>query len=186
MNQNLRHFIDANKVECGVAVVAIALLLLNAPSLVERHGQRVAKRAIYDAERQMAGEIEVREKARQALIPIAESRYTEGCEAVFQINDMGSYIALSENAPVIKGNYAAYYAANPTLTQNIPHTHLLPPGITVCDAYGNTGVIATAEQGDLAGMPLVTDLANTPNQELVTHALTTRYGDRFRPDLVNF
>jgi hypothetical protein len=80
----------------------------------------------------------------------AEQRYRSGCRAVTWANELGVAGSLTPGQPVnarsdAKGNALAY----------------VPPGVTVCDVYGGTGVIQPGNP------PVLGDYASTGNLKVV-------------------
>lgn len=77
---------------------------------------------------------------------VAEERYKAGCTIVVAVNSPKNLATLVEGEPVYDRTSKKY----------------LPAGTIVCDANGNTGVLAANSQG----IPVVTDMAFTGNRQL--------------------
>lgn len=116
---------------------------------------------------------------REKTIALANDRYDQGCEGVFYLKPNSStYQPLTENVPVLSGDYwQRWTKAKGKLTPNL--TDYLPAGTTVCDAYGNSGMLATTEKGKPA---VITELLNTPDRNRITKMMN-RYPKAIRPQV---
>ncbi len=116
-------------------------------------------------------------------IALANERYDAGCEGVFYLKrgvkpNKSSYQPLTEGTAVLSGDYwQRWEKAKGRLTPDL--TDHLPAGTTVCDAYGNVGILATVEKGKPA---VITDLLNTPDRNRIT-AMMNRYPSATRPQV---
>ncbi len=70
-------------------------------------------------------------------------------------------VVLASELPISDGT-AAYYSATKQGRQVVNTKRPLPSGTTVCDQFGNTGIVAT----NLSGKPVVTDIAQLPPEEM--------------------
>ena len=117
-------------------------------------------------------------KIREQTIALANDRYDQGCEGVFYLKPNSStYQPLTETVPVLSGDYWTRWKQNPKLKPKL--TDYLPAGTTVCDAYGNVGILATVEKGQPA---VITDLLNTPDRSRITKMMN-RYPKSIRPQV---
>lgn len=111
-------------------------------------------------------------------IALANERYDAGCEGVFYLKQGAStYQPLTENSGVLSGEYWTRW--NKAKTKPKPNnTDYLPAGTTVCDAYGNVGILAKQDKP----YAVVTDLLNTPDRNRIT-AMMKRYPTANRPQV---
>jgi hypothetical protein len=116
---------------------------------------------------------------QKQTIALANDRYDAGCEGVFYLKPGTSvYQPLTEGSGVLSGEY--WNRWNKAKVKPTPNpTDYLPSGTTVCDAYGNVGILATTEKGKPA---LVTDLLNTPDRKRI-NAMMNRYPTAHRPQV---
>jgi hypothetical protein len=116
---------------------------------------------------------------QKQTIALANDRYDAGCEGVFYLKPKTStYQPLTEGTAVLSGDYWQRWTKSkgklkPQLTDH------LPAGTTVCDAYGNVGILATVEKGKPA---VITDLMNTPDRTRIAKMMT-RYPNAIRPQV---
>lgn len=175
-----RKWIEDNKLEIGSAIVAACLLAANSPNISVYMQQSAAEKQAYSATMQQIALIDAAELARKEAEPIAKQRYIDGCELVFNLDDQGLYTALVKGAPVIKGDYADLYADNPGAEINLGH--VLPAGMTVCDAYGNSAVLGYVDAS--ASLPVALSFLTTTDKALVESALL-QHPEAQRPKAVN-
>jgi hypothetical protein len=111
-------------------------------------------------------------------IALANERYDAGCEGVFYLKPGSStYQPLSEGTGVLSGEY--WNRWNKAKTKPQPNaTDYLPAGTTVCDAYGNVGILAKLDKPHA----VVTDLLNTPDRSRIA-AMMKRYPTANRPQV---
>jgi hypothetical protein len=111
-------------------------------------------------------------------IALANDRYDAGCEGVFYMKPGSAiYQPLTEGAGVLSGEFwsrwnKAKVKPKPTATD------YLPAGTTVCDAYGNVGILAKQSKP----FAVVTDLLNTPDRSRI-NAMMKRYPTENRPQV---
>ena len=111
------------------------------------------------------------------LIALADERFDAGCEGVFYMKPGAStYQPLTEGVGVVSGEFWMRWNKNRKLKPN--QTDYLPAGTTVCDAYGNVGILAKTDRP----YAVVTDLLNTPDQKRIT-AMMKRYPTANRPQV---
>lgn len=118
----------------GMAASLLAGYVLRSPDL-----QATAERQtqIRSSEKQAAYDRqEALIRAQRCVVLMSELPITDGTAAYFS-SIKGGQIVINKNRP-------------------------LPSGTTVCDAFGNTGVVAI----DAEGFPLVTDLRSMPPEEM--------------------
>ncbi|MEO0644680.1 MAG: hypothetical protein AAFZ17_00780 [Cyanobacteria bacterium J06650_10] len=175
-----RKWIEDNKLEIGSAIAAACLLAANSGSISAYMQQSAAEKQAYSATMQQIALIDAAELARKEAEPIARARYTDGCELVFNLDNQGLYTALVKGAPVIKGDYAPFYAANPSAEIN--PGHVLPAGMTVCDAYGNSAVLGYLDPSST--LPVALSFLTTTDKALVESVLL-QHPDAQRPKAVN-
>jgi hypothetical protein len=70
-------------------------------------------------------------------------------------------VVLATELPITDGT-AAYYSSTKQGRQVVNTKRPLPAGTTVCDQFGNTGIVAT----NLSGKPVVSDIAQLPPEEM--------------------
>jgi hypothetical protein len=110
-------------------------------------------------------------------IALADERFDAGCEGVFYMKPGAStYQPLTEGVGVVSGEFWMRWNKNRKLKPN--QTDYLPAGTTVCDAYGNVGILAKQSKP----YAVVTDLLNTPDQKRIT-AMMKRYPTANRPQV---
>ena len=175
-----RKWIEDNKLEIGSAVVAACLLTANSGSIATYLSQSAAEKQAYSAMMQQIALIDAAELARKEAEPIARQRFVDGCELVFNLDDQGLYTALVKGAPVIKGDYAKFYANNPSAEIN--PGHVLPAGMTVCDAYGNSAVLGYTDAS--SSLPVALSFLTTTDKALVESVLS-QHPNAQRPKAVN-
>jgi hypothetical protein len=111
-------------------------------------------------------------------IALANDRYDAGCEGVFYMKPgSATYQPLTEGAGVLSGEFWSRW--NKAKVKPKPNaTDYLPAGTTVCDAYGNVGILAKQ------ALPhaVVMDLLNTPDRTRIT-AMMKRYPTANRPQV---
>ena len=111
-------------------------------------------------------------------IALANDRFDAGCEGVFYLKPgTSTYQPLTEGSGVISG--AFWDRWNKAKVKPQPNaTDYLPAGTTVCDAYGNVGILAK----QTLSHAVVTDLLNTPDRKRIT-AMMKRYPTANRPQV---
>jgi hypothetical protein len=111
-------------------------------------------------------------------IALANDRFDAGCEGVFYMKPGSStYQPLTEGSGVISGEFwSRWNKAKVKPKPNI--TDYLPAGTTVCDAYGNVGILAKLDRP----YAVVTDLLNTPDRNRITKMMS-RYPSANRPQV---
>lgn len=111
-------------------------------------------------------------------IGMANERFDAGCEGVFYMKPgANTYQPLTEGVGVVSGEF--WMRWNKAKTKPKPNiTDYLPAGTTVCDAYGNVGILAKESKPHA----VVTDLLNTPDQNRIT-AMMKRYPTANRPQV---
>jgi hypothetical protein len=131
-----------------------------------------------DATQQRIESLTQSQKLQEQTIKIANQRFDEGCEGVFYLKPGSStYQPLAEGVGILSGAYSQKWQKSggktkPTLSD------YLPGGTTVCDAYGNVGILK-AVAGDHA---IVSDLLNTPDRNRITKMMN-RYPKSTRPQV---
>lgn len=119
-------------------------------------------------------------------IALANERYDAGCEGVFYMKPGSSiYQPLTEGSGVISG--AFWDRWNKAKVKPKPNaTDYLPAGTTVCDAYGNVGLltktVGNASQNGNRPYAVVSDLLNTPDRSRITKMMS-RYPSANRPQV---
>jgi hypothetical protein len=110
-------------------------------------------------------------------IALADERFDAGCEGVFYMKlGASTYQPLTEGVGVLSGEFWMRWNKNRKLKPN--QTDYLPAGTTVCDAYGNVGILAKQSKP----YAVVTDLLNTPDQKRIT-TMMKRYPTANRPQV---
>ena len=110
-------------------------------------------------------------------IALADERFDAGCEGVFYMKPGSTtYQPLTEGVGVVSGEFWMRWNKNRKLKPN--QTDYLPAGTTVCDAYGNVGILAKTDRP----YAVVTDLLNTPDQKRIT-TMMKRYPTANRPQV---
>lgn len=119
----------------GVMAAALAFgYALKAPDLTAEASR---KSTIQRQEKDIALERqEAMQRAQRCVILLTELPITDGTAAYFSSSVKGK-IVINKNRP-------------------------LPDGTTVCDSFGNTGVVSV----DAQGMPIVTDIKQMPPEEM--------------------
>jgi hypothetical protein len=116
---------------------------------------------------------------QKQAIALANDRFDAGCEGVFYLKPGSStYQPLTENVGVLSGEY--WQRWNKAKFKPKPNpTDYLPAGTTVCDAYGNVGILIPDAK---KGHAIVADLLNTPDRNRIT-AMMNRYPTAHRPQV---
>ena len=116
---------------------------------------------------------------QKQAIALANDRFDTGCEGVFYLKPGSStYQPLTENVGVLSGEY--WQRWNKAKLKPKPNpTDYLPAGTTVCDAYGNVGILIPDPK---KGHATVSDLLNTPDRNRIT-AMMNRYPTAHRPQV---
>jgi hypothetical protein len=116
---------------------------------------------------------------QKQAIALANERFDAGCEGVFYLKPGSStYQPLTENVGVLSGEY--WHRWNKAKTKLNPGpTDYLPAGTTVCDAYGNVGILIPNSK---KGHAVVSDLLNTPDRNRIS-AMMNRYPNAHRPQV---
>ena len=115
---------------------------------------------------------------QKASIALANDRFDAGCEGVFYLKPNAStYQPLTDGEGVLSGEYWTRW--NKAKTKPKPNaTDFLPAGTTVCDAYGNVGILAKTDRP----YAVVTDLLNTPDRTRIA-TMMKRYPTANRPQV---
>jgi hypothetical protein len=90
---------------------------------------------------------------------IANARYDKGCEVISTLLNAKNATTMQENQPIINGAFAGIYQKNPKLA--VDSRHYIGRGVTVCDLYGSTAVMATDPK---RGYAVATSLAVTSDR----------------------
>jgi hypothetical protein len=116
---------------------------------------------------------------QKQAIALANERFDAGCEGVFYLKPGNStYQPLTENVGVLSGEY--WQRWNKAQLKPKPNpTDYLPAGTTVCDAYGNVGILIPDAK---KGHAIVSDLLNTPDRNRIA-AMMNRYPTAHRPQV---
>ena len=121
--------------------------------------------------------MEQKNELQKKRIGIANDRFDAGCEGVFYLKpDASTYQPLTEGEGVLSGEYWKRWNKAKGNKPKANSTDFLPAGTTVCDAYGNVGILAKQSKP----YAVVTDLLNTPDQKRIT-AMMKRYPSANRP-----
>jgi hypothetical protein len=116
---------------------------------------------------------------QKQAIALANDRFDAGCEGVFYLKPGSStYQPLTENVGVLSGEYWQRWNKSKLKSKPNP-TDFLPAGTTVCDAYGNVGILISDSK---KGHAVVSDLLNTPDRNRIT-AMMRRYPTANRPQV---
>ena len=157
-------FFREHKEEIGIAAIALILCVFNLPRFFAHFQSQSLKQDIYKAGLQQMAEIEAADMLSEEANLLAIERIERGCFPIFELGNSGSYIALTPGQAVIKGNFADYYAANPTATKDIPIDHLMPAGMCVADPYGNTAMLRISPVHE---RPVATDVLTTTDEQAI-------------------
>ena len=112
-------------------------------------------------------------------IALANDRFDAGCEGVFYLKPGATtYQPLTEDEGVLSGEYWNRWNKAKGSKPKANSTDFLPAGTTVCDAYGNVGILAKQAKP----YAVVTDLLNTPDQKRITKMMS-RYPAANRPQV---
>lgn len=111
-------------------------------------------------------------------IEIANARFDAGCEGVFYLQvGTDTYQPLTEGVGVLSGAYWQKWSK--AKVKPAPSaTDYLPAKTTVCDAYGNVGILAKSPNGPA----VVSDLVNTPDINRIKKMMS-RYPKSIRPQV---
>ena len=157
-----------------------AIALLSSVAVVAGLGIGVHRGAFNPDPLQQQLEVKQQNHAlqKQAIV-LANDRFDAGCEGVFYLKPGSStYQPLTENVGVLSGEYWQRWNKSKLKPKPNP-TDFLPAGTTVCDAYGNVGILIP----DLKkGHAVVSDLLNTPDRNRIS-AMMNRYPNANRPQV---
>jgi hypothetical protein len=159
----MNRWIKRNPTEAAIAAGAVGLLLANLGGIRQTLNQMESQRAIATANTLQIQQMQLTEQKKEELQEIANARYDSGCEMVVSSADRRNYKALVENGPVRDGGVAHLYKR----VKNPPVGAYLPAGMTVCDAYGNTAIIAN----NMDGWPVATEFATTTDKQRIAAAM---------------
>ncbi len=111
-------------------------------------------------------------------IEIANARFDAGCEGVFYLAPgTSTYQPLTEGVGVLSGAYWQRWA-KAKVKPSPAVTDYLPAKTTVCDAYGNVGILAKQPNGPA----VISDLLNTPDVSRIKKMMS-RYLSAVRPQV---
>lgn len=166
----MQRWIKRNPMEATMVGIGIGIALLNSGGIRESLAKQDALRSVVATNQEQVQTQQILEQKQKDLRPIAEARYNDGCLLVLSFDDKRRYKVLTVGSPVIDGNVKLRLrpGAKP------PISAVLPAGSTVCDAYGNTSILETDEDG----YPIVKTIASTPNQAIVLKAMQKVRGIR--------
>lgn len=146
----LTRFAQKNPVEAGAIALVVVLLILGRDALVSNWQANSMIRGLKADKQTELNLYKVNQQSLADKATIAEDRFNKGCRFVVAAGTTQA-TTLSENQPV----------RDPA--RNAP----LPPNTVVCSSDGTTGVIMPNE----AGLPVVSEIAFTGNQEVVKRAM---------------
>ena len=162
-----------NPIGTGLAVVSCCAVLLGIVQGVNRGAFKP------DALQQSLETRQQNAAIQKQTIALANDRYDAGCEGVFYLKPgSATYQPLTEGTGVLSGEYWKRWAASKGKAQPAA-TDYLPAGTSVCDAYGNVGLLTTEKKGKPA---VITDLLNTPDRKRI-NAMMSRYPTANRPQV---
>ena len=111
-------------------------------------------------------------------IEIANARFDAGCEGVFYLAPgTSTYQPLTEGVGVLSGAYWQRWT-KAKVKPSPAATDYLPAKTTVCDAYGNVGILAKQPNGPA----VISDLLNTPDINRIKKMMS-RYPNSIRPQV---
>jgi hypothetical protein len=115
----------------------------------------------------------------------ANGRYDRNCEGIFTLDSNAqTYSPLTKDFPITTGDYASRVARARATKSAVPApkpSDLIPVGMEVCDAYGNTGYMdLVAGRGN--GSAVVTDIAKTGDLTRIDSMLKRNPG--YKPSLI--
>ena len=157
-----------------------AIALLSSAAIVTGLGLGIHRGAFNPDPLQQQLEAKQQNHALQKQsIALANDRFDAGCEGVFYLKPGSStYQPLTKNVGVLSGEY--WQRWNKAKLKPKPNpTDFLPAGTTVCDAYGNVGILIPDAK---KGHAIVSDLLNTPDRNRIT-AMMNRYPTAHRPQV---
>lgn len=111
-------------------------------------------------------------------IELANSRFDAGCEGVFYLQaGSDTYQPLTEGVGILSGAYWKRWSK--AKIKPLPAlTDYLPAKTTVCDAYGNVGILAKSPNGPA----VISGLLNTPDVNRIKKMMS-RYPNSIRPQV---
>lgn len=183
MNINTKEFFKEHRLECSFVVIASLVLFASRGKIQEYNAQSELEREAYQAAAQQVALIEAQEMAMQQAEPIAIARYERDCELIRNLTKDNTYTALGVGLPVIKGDYVEYYRENPVVLSALPHGHVLPAGMEVCDAYGNTTRLDLSADPALNGLPVAMVIATTTDKSVVNARIEREDSDAIKPNV---
>lgn len=173
MNTSVREILEEHRLEAFLGAVALGVIALN-------HGDIRDYMAANSQLRQSVAttQAEVNEQLAQAVAlesfhDLANLRYDGYCEAIFNLNSEGTYTALTPGQAVIKGDTADQFRNNPAALKSLSREHVLPAGVPVCDAYGNTALIEESED-----LPVIGAIAATNDKARIEQFIVDNGGNK--------
>lgn len=108
-------------------------------------------------------------EASQRQSAIREEQTSAAMSRMKAISRAERCVVLMSELPITDGT-AAYFSSLKNGRVVIDKNRPFPSGTTVCDQFGNTGIVAF----DAEGNPIITDLQNMPSEEM--EAVLTKRG----------
>lgn len=172
MIDDLKHTLSENPMGAAIAALSFGACIIGIGLGMSRGNLAP------DATQQRLESLNQSQKLQEQSIKIANQRYDAGCEGVFYLKPgTNTYQPLTEGTGVLSGAYWQRWKksdgkASPGLTD------YLAAGTSVCDAYGNVGILK-AVPGNHA---IVSDLVNTPDRTRI-QKMMSRYPKANRPQV---
>lgn len=172
MIEDLKDSITDNPIGFAIAAVSVGAVAIGLFIGISKGGLKASP-----AQQQLE-EQAVSQMLTSKSIEIANARFDAGCEGVFYLQaGSTTYQPLTEGMGVLSGAY--WQKWNKAKVKPKPAaTDYLPAKTTVCDAYGNVGILAKQPNGPA----VISNLLNTPDINRI-NKMMSRYPNSIRPQV---
>lgn len=169
----MNEWFDDNKGLFGVGAIALVLGVSQFPNIAAKLQRDQVVSASTQSTMLNIQQLQAGQMLRDQQAAIADERYKTGCELLVATSNLTQASVIREGWPVILTQYAKEYKGRAYGLTDIHPGHTMPPGVDVCDAYGNT-----ARTMVVPGQPfaVMQQLASTPNRETMRRVLDARKG----------
>ena len=172
MIEELKDSITDNPIGFAIAAVSLGACAIGLFIGISKGGLKASP-----AQQQLE-EQAVSQMLNTKSIEIANARFDAGCEGVFYLAPgTSTYQPLTEGVGVLSGAYWSRWS-KAKVKPRPAVTDYLPAKTTVCDAYGNVGILAKQPNGPA----VISELLNTPDINRI-NKMMRRYPNSIRPQV---